>query len=142
MSSHEYVHKFIVCGLLLLSVFACQSGQKNVDNDKPNAVHDLLIDRISWKTSPASQAGDTPINLHRFTISNTSPRYSYSQIEVRFDYYDRDHHKIDSSRQTVKRTLEPRAAIAIGELRAGSTKSATTSATVTVVTAVGSELPH
>ncbi len=137
MSNFSLAYKPILFGILLLSAVACQSGNKKTDGT-PDAVRDLLIDRVFWKTS----SGASPVNLHRFTISNTSPRYSYSQIVVRFDYYDRDHHKIDSSEQTVKRTLEPRAAIAIGELRAGSTKSATTSATVTVVTAVGNDLPH
>ncbi len=137
MNRFWFACKPMLCWVLLLSAFACQSGNKKVD-DKPDAVRDLLIDRVFWKTSP----GEAPVNLHRFTISNTSPRYSYSQIEVRFDYYDRDHHKIDSSKQTVERTLEPRAAIAIGELRAGPAKSATISATVMVITAVGSELPH
>lgn len=140
MSNNPYSYKKMLCGLLLLAVYACQSGNQKVA-DTPNAVRDLLIDRIFWKAGPVDKASKAPVNLHRFTITNTSPTYSYNQIEVRFDYYDREHHKIDSATETVKRTLEPRAAISIGELPAGPAKSETTAATVTVLTAVGKVIP-
>lgn len=142
MNSGPSLYKAVIFGILLVSVLACQSGnQKVADTDTPNAVRDLLIDRIFWKRVPTGKAGEAPLNLHRFTITNTSPKYSYSKIDVRFDYYDRAHHKIDSAEQTVERTLEPRAAISIGELPTSPAKPETTSATITVLTAVGKVLP-
>ncbi len=140
MTNNSISYKTGVFGLLLFALSACQSGEQKTA-DAPNAVRDLLIDRIFWKAGPADQTSKVSVNLHRFTITNTSPKYSYSQIEVQFDYYDRDHHKIDSAKQTVKRTLDPRAAITIGELPTGPAKPETTSATVTVLTAVGELAP-
>ena len=121
----------VLSGILLLLTFACQeSKQKTAET--PDAVRDLLIDRSFWKPSAT---GYKAINLHRFTITNTSHKYLYRKIEVRFDYYDSNHRKVDSAKRIVDQSVEPRAAVKINDMQAGLAKPAIASATVTIISA-------
>ena len=128
----------VLCWILVLAVSACQEHKQTSEN-APAAVRDLLIDRSFWTKKTVAQAGDSITNIHRFTITNTSHRYAYRHIEVRFDYYDRDHHKIDSAVRIVEKTVEPRAAIMIGNFETNMAKEATATATATIVNASAEE---
>ncbi|GAB4034676.1 hypothetical protein GCM10028774_21850 [Spirosoma jeollabukense] len=103
--------------------------------DSPDAVRDLLIDRSFWKSNALSTTGGNRINMHRFTITNTSHKYTYRNIEVRFDYYDSSHRKIDTAKRIVDQSVEPRAATQINDIKADLSKPGVTSATVTVISA-------
>lgn len=126
--------KFIY-GLLFLTLIACQS-KKSENPSQPNAYRDLLVDRVVWKKSKGKNPGDTLTNVHAFTITNTSDAYSYRQIEIRFDYFDSTYHKISSSQQIVRKTLGPRAALAMGEIPDGPVQAGAKSSTVTIVNAI------
>lgn len=78
---------------------------------------------------------DGMTTVHRFTITNTSQRYGYQHIKIRFDYYDRNYHKIDSAIRIVERVLEPRSAVKIDTLETKPTKEGITSVTATVLNA-------
>ncbi|WP_420147148.1 hypothetical protein [Spirosoma sp.] len=119
---------------MILIFLSCQEHNKTSEN-QPDAVRDLLIDRSFWKTKSVENAQNKLTNIHRFTITNTSHQYAYRTIKVRFDYYDRDHRKIDESIRVLERTVEPRAAIKIDSVEAGSAKDATITATATIVNA-------
>lgn len=124
----------VFCWILALLAFSCQeSKQKTVDS--PDAVRDLLIDRSFWKPSAIAPTGGNRINIHRFTITNTSHNYTYRKIGVRFDYYDSSHHKVDSAKRIVDQAIEPRAAIKINDIKTDLTKPDVTSATVTIISA-------
>lgn len=122
-----------LCWLLLLAVFACQQRKSTVENT-PDAVRDLLIDRSFWQKK-AINATDSSTNVHRFTITNTSQHYVYRQIKIRFDYYDRAYHKIDSAIRIIDRVVEPRSAVKIDTVQTKLTKEGVASATATVVNA-------
>ncbi|GAB3254964.1 hypothetical protein GCM10027347_15710 [Larkinella harenae] len=123
--------------LLLLVALSCQSP--NTTTSKPDAYRDLLIDRMVWKKSEPSHSAEKPLNVHRFTLTNSSDSYSYEKIEVRFDYFDSTYHKISSSKQILDKAIGPRAALAVGEIQDGPTLAGTKSATVTIVDAVAHE---
>ena len=124
----------VLFGILVLLAFSCQeSKQKTVDS--PDAVRDLLIDRSFWKPDATTPSGGNRINVHRFTITNTSHNYTYRKIEVRFDYYDSNHRKVDSAKRIVDQSVEPRAAIKINDIKADLTKPTATAATVTIISA-------
>ncbi|WP_461104795.1 hypothetical protein [Spirosoma koreense] len=130
-------YKSAVCWILIAVSFACQDKKQSAENTPtPDAVRDLLIDRSFWNRTPADSAHKELVNTHRLTITNTSHDYAYRQIEVRFDYYDRNQHRIDSAMHVVNRTIEPRAAITIGALKLNPAKEATATATATIVKAV------
>jgi hypothetical protein len=120
----------VLYSLLLLAIVACQS-----ENHKADAYRDLLVDRVVWKKGEVKNPTETPTNVHRFTLTNTSDSYSYEKIEVRFDYFDSTYHKISSSSQTLGKTIGPRAALALGEIQDGPVLPHVKSATVTVVKA-------
>lgn len=124
----------IFCWILLLLELACQSD-KSTSTDTADAVRDLLVDRMFWQTKALGRAPGTLINLHHFALTNTSQQYTYREIEVRLDYYDSAYHKIDSSKQIVKRTIHPREAIVIDQLQAGTASPGARSSTVTIITA-------
>jgi hypothetical protein len=109
--------------------------EKSEDKDNPNAYRDLLIDRVFWKKSATLKPGETPTNLHRFTMTNTSELYLYQKIEVRFDYFDSAYHKISSSTRIINKALGPRAAMLAGEIEDGPVNPAAKTATVKVVKA-------
>lgn len=124
----------ILYWVLALSAFSCQERKRTLE-DSPNAVRDLLIDRSFWQKKAVGQLQKESMSIHRFTITNTSQRYAYQHIKIRFNYYDRDFHKIDSSIRIVDRVVEPRSAIRIDTLETKLAKEAITSATTTVVNA-------
>ncbi|MFC5411897.1 hypothetical protein ACFPMF_21415 [Larkinella bovis] len=124
--------KILYC-LLFLSVLACQS--KNQEDRPADAYRDLLVDRVVWKKTEATASDEKPTNVHRFTITNTSDAFAYEQIEVRFDYFDSTYHKIRSTRQILDKTIGPRAALMIGEVKDGPALPTATSSTVTIVRA-------
>lgn len=115
--------------------YACQESKQNTA-DSPDAVRDLLIDRSFWKSSATALTDGNRINVHRFTITNTSHNHTYRNIEVRFDYYDSNHRKVDSAKRIVDQSVEPRAAIKINGIKADLTKSTVASATVTIINAL------
>lgn len=124
----------ILYWVLLLSAFACQERKRNSE-DSPDAVRDLLIDRSFWQKKAVGQSQKESMSIHRFSITNTSQRYVYQHIKIRFDYYDRDFHKIDSSIRIVDRVIEPRSAIRVDTLETKLAKEGIASATATVVNA-------
>ncbi|WP_461113503.1 hypothetical protein [Spirosoma jeollabukense] len=124
----------IFCWFLVILAFSCQESKQKMA-DSPDAVRDLLIDRSFWKSNALSTTGGNRINMHRFTITNTSHKYTYRNIEVRFDYYDSSHRKIDTAKRIVDQSVEPRAATQINDIKADLSKPGVTSATVTVISA-------
>lgn len=124
----------VFCWVLVLLALGCQENKQKT-TDSPDAVRDLLIDRSFWKPGSLSPAGGNRINVHRFTITNTSHKYTYEKIEVRFDYYDSNHRKIDAAKRIVDQLVEPRAAIQINDVKADITKPDVASATVTIISA-------
>lgn len=110
---------------------ACQGGHRH-DHSQSTAVRDLLIDRVFWKPLPTNAHSDTLVNQHTFTITNTSAQHSYSQIKVRFNYYDANYHRIDSAKYVVAQSIEPRSAVTIRDVRMGKVNPATKTSTVTV----------
>ncbi|MBD2755956.1 hypothetical protein [Spirosoma validum] len=120
--------------ILLLSVFACQE-RKQAMKDKPDAIRDLLIDRSFWQRKAGPQPQGSIVGTHRFTITNTSQRYVYQHIKIRFDYYDRGYHKIDSALHVIERTIEPRSAIKIDTVETKLNKEGAMTATATIVNA-------
>ncbi|WP_421830271.1 hypothetical protein [Larkinella sp.] len=120
--------------LLSLTLIACQP-KKKPDPDRADAYRDLLIDRVVWNKSDASNPQVPSTNVHGFTMTNTSELYSYHQIEVRFDYFDSTYHKIGSSNRTLPQTIGPRAALPVRDIQDGPVMPAARSATVTVVKA-------
>lgn len=126
----KYLSK-IACLILFALAMACQSGKRN-GHAEANAVHDLLLDRVFWKPLAVTGHRDTLINEHRFTITNTSSKHSYSQIQVRFDYYDSLYHRIDSAKYTVSQPIEPRSAITLNNIKMGKTNPATKSSAMVV----------
>lgn len=121
----------VSCFFLFLLVLACQSGNHN-DHSEANAVHDLLIDRVFWKPIATQGHPDSLVNQHKFTITNTSNQHSYNQIQVCFNYYDANYHRIDSAKYVVSQRVEPRSAVTINQVRMGEVNPATRSSTVTV----------
>ncbi|RZM18142.1 MAG: hypothetical protein EOO88_41520 [Pedobacter sp.] len=116
---------------LLTMALACQSGHRH-DQSQSIAVRDLLIDRVFWKPLPTNAHSDTLVNQHTFTITNTSAQHTYSQIQVRFNYYDANYHRIDSAKYVVAQPIEPRSAVTIRDVQMGNVNPATKSSTVTV----------
>ena len=124
----------VFCWVLVLLALGCQESKQKT-TDSPDAVRDLLIDRSFWTSSALSPTGGNRVHVHRFTITNTSHTYTYGKIEVRFDYYDSNHRKIDAAKHIVDQSVEPRAAIQINDIKANLAKPGVTSATVTVISA-------
>lgn len=120
--------------VLLLATCACQERKQRV-TDTPNAVRDLLIDRAFWQAEKANHAQDRITGAHRFVITNTSQRYGYQHIKIRFDYYDRSYRRIDSAVGFVEQAVGPRTAIKIDKLETRLTKPSAITATATVVNA-------
>ncbi|WP_460939192.1 hypothetical protein [Spirosoma humi] len=116
---------------LLTMALACQGGHRH-EPSQSTAVRDLLIDRVFWKPLSTNGHPDTLVNQHTFTITNTSAQHSYSQIQIRFNYYDAQYHRIDSAKYVVAQPIEPRSAVTIREVRIGKVNPATKSSTVTV----------
>ena len=120
---------------LLLATCACQE-RKQPTTDTPNAVRDLLIDRSFWQTKQAADSLDRITGIHRFVITNTSQRYGYQHVKIRFDYYDRAYHRIDSAIGFVEQGVGPRTAIKIDQLVTRLTKPGAVTATATVLNAL------
>ena len=120
--------------ILLLIVFSCQE-RKETQKNTPDAVRDLLIDRSFWQKKTVTSPLPGTMSIHRFTITNTSQRYVYRRIKVRFDYYDQAYHKIDSATRIVEQPVEPRSAIKIDTLETRLPRKEAFSATATVVEA-------
>ena len=49
---------------------------------KPNAKRDLVIHKFTWQKGEVGS-----VSYHWFTVDNTSKRYDYKTIPVRFIYY-------------------------------------------------------
>lgn len=122
------------CWVLLGVVFACQQRKQTVENN-PDAVRDLLIDRSFWQKKENVLSQKDVVGVHRFTITNTSQRYVYQHIKIRFDYFDSHYHKIDSALRIIDRTIEPRSAIKIDTIETKLSKEGTVTATATIVSA-------
>lgn len=123
-----------LCLTLLLATCACQERKQSA-TDAPNAVRDLLIDRFFWQSQKASFPQDSTTGAHRFVITNTSQRYGYQHIQVRFDYYDRQYRRVDSATGFVERAVGPRTAIKIERLKTRLVRGEVVTATATVVNA-------
>ena len=112
-------------------VLACERGKPNQEKD-PNAVRDLLIDRIVWNPKPVPNRPGIRFDEHQFTITNTSSQHSYRQIQVCFDYYDSLYHRISTKRFTIPQRIVARSAVAIPTVRVGVTHPLAKSATVRI----------
>ena len=119
---------------LLVLMVACQK-KKQPDQAAAHAVHDLLIDRVFWKPVRVGGQSGRLVNQHQFAITNTSSEHGYSQISIRFDYYDSTYHRVDSATYVFAQRIEPRSTVRIGAIQPGVTNPATKSATVTVARA-------
>lgn len=111
---------------LLAGPLACQSPTQ-----PPSAVRDLLIDRIVWQPAPGDSA-----NQHQFSITNTSPRYSYRQIQLCFTYYAQDYRPLGSDTSVVDTLIEPGTIIKQRPIRLGKLRPGTSRTEITVLKAV------
>jgi hypothetical protein len=116
---------------LLAGPFACQSTTQ-----QPSAVRDLLIDRIVWQPAP----GDST-NQHQFSITNTSPRFSYQQIQLCFMYYAQGYRLLGSDTAVVDTLIEPGTVIKHNPIRLGKLRPGTNRTEITVLKAVA-DLPR
>ncbi|QKZ14327.1 hypothetical protein [Spirosoma sp. KUDC1026] len=119
----------------ILVAVSCQKSKPSYQS-KPDAVRDLLVDRISWKPQPAGNRTGIQRNEHTFSITNTSREHGYRQIQVRFDYYDAHYHRIGTEHVTLPQSLEARSMVAILPIQVGTANPLTTSATVRIERAV------
>ncbi|QJD79958.1 hypothetical protein [Spirosoma rhododendri] len=123
---HSRSGRRLLVGLTLLAgPIACQSSTQ-----QPSAVRDLLIDRISWQPTPGDSA-----NQHQFSITNTSPRYSYQQIKLCFAYYTKDYRLLGSDTSVVDTIIRPGTIVKQIPMRLGALRPGTNRTEIRVLTA-------
>lgn len=115
----------------MLVAFSCQKS-KPTNQSKPDAVRDLMVDRIGWKPQADNDQPGGQRNEHTFSITNTSSEHSYRQIQVRFDYYDAQYQRIGTEHYTIPQQLEARSMVAIPPIQIGTVNPLTKSATVRI----------
>lgn len=121
--------------LLIVFTLACDRGKPTYQSD-PDAVRDLLIDRISWKHKAVPNRPDVRLNEHQFSITNTSSQHRYRRIQVRFDYYDEKYQLISTKKWLIPQLIEASTAVAIPPIQAGPAHPLAQSATVRIEQAV------
>lgn len=103
----------LLIGLLVSLQTGCQSTTQ-----QPNAVRDLLVDRISWQTYAVP--GDTTRRIeHGFAITNTSAHDSYRHIQLCFDYYTRAGQRLGSDTSVVDTLVAPGTLVKFAHQRIG-----------------------
>lgn len=119
--------------LLLLLASACGCHQPSYQ--QPDAVRDLLIDRIVWRPRVMPNRPDGRIDEHQFSLTNTSDTHGYRQIQLRFDYYDERYRRVATKRYQLPTPIGAGTAAAIAPIQLGPTNPLAKSAEIHVETA-------
>ncbi|GAB3511488.1 hypothetical protein GCM10027341_51030 [Spirosoma knui] len=122
--------------LFLLIISSSCTREKPAYQSQPDAVRDLLIDRIVWTPKAVPNKPGIRLNEHQFSITNTSNEHSYHRIQIRFDYYDAQYHRISTKRHVLAQSVKAGSAVAIPPIQTGTTDPLTKSATVRIEQAV------
>ncbi len=106
--------------LLMGAQSGCQSSTQ-----QPNAVRDLLIDRIGWETYPTTSDSSRQGVEHRFAITNTSGRASYRAIQLCIDYYTQTGQRLGSDTTVVDTLITPGTLVKLTNQRVGTLRPGT-----------------
>jgi hypothetical protein len=133
-------HRFLSCtshssavknGQLSLSIVLLSSLLAGIQSgcqssaQEPNAVRDLLIDRIGWEVYPTMGDSARKCIEHRFAITNTSARDSYRAIQLCIDYYTPAGQRLGSDTTVVDTLVAPGTLIKLANQRVGTLRPGT-----------------
>lgn len=126
--------RIVVLSLLIGLPTSLQVGCRST-TQQPNAVRDLLIDRIGWQ--PYSILGDSTEqgNQLQFAITNTSASSKYQQIRLCIDYYTQTGRRLGSDTSVVDTLITPGTLIKFTNQRIGAARPGTERADIRVLSA-------